>query len=192
MAQGEITVRLSPMFYAVKAMNDAFGNPQGNPNDIDWEKIRKQCLSMLDEGFELMVALGADKTTMKELVKRVRANIVFHNEPNLYETRDALCDSMVFDMGAYHLLGLDADLDMDAVIAGVMTRFCRDQAELDATIQYWAEQGVPKIYVEGEFPKKIVKSAEDQPDAPKGKFLKSVGYRKAVFPPVPLPKSMTV
>jgi hypothetical protein len=31
----------------------------------------------------------------------------------------------------------------------------------------------------------VMKSASDQPDAPKGKFLKSASYQNTVFRPVP-------
>jgi len=78
-------------------------------------------------------------------------------------------------------LGVDPLQDMQSVIDGVMTRFCRDEEELQATIKHWHSKGITEVYVESEFPKKVVKSAKDQPDAPQGKFLKSVGYREAIF-----------
>ena len=79
-------------------------------------------------------------------------------------------------------IGADPDADMHAVIDGVLTRFCRDEAELQATKLKYDTLGV-KYYVEGVFPEVCLKSAEDQGDEyPKGKFLKSVGYRLPVFP----------
>lgn len=84
-------------------------------------------------------------------------------------------------------LGLDADqqyADMDAVIKGVMTRFIKDDADLAATIQLHGNKGVWATRVEGEYPTAILKSTEDQPDAPKGKFLKSASYQNTVFGPL--------
>ena len=47
-----------------------------------------------------------------------------------------------------------------------------------------AAAGVTDVYFEGEYPTMIMKSASDQPDAPKGKFLKSASYKEPVFYPV--------
>lgn len=146
-------------FQQVSEMNEAFGNPKGSPNAIDWDRVTAQCKNILDEYNELMVALESRDLT---------------------EVRDALCDIQVFAQGAQHLLGVDGDEDMTAVVDGVMTRFCKDQDELDSTIQYWNNKGI-EVYVEGDFPRAIVKSAKDQPDAPKDKFLKSTGYKNTVF-----------
>lgn len=146
-------------FQYVSEMNEAFGNPKGDPNNIDWDRFEAQCKNVLDEYNELMEAIKA-----KDLDK----------------ARDALCDIQVFTNGGQHFLGVDGDEDMTAVLDGVMTRFCKDQEELDATIAKWTGKGL-EVYVEGSFPRMIVKSAKDQPDAPKGKFLKSTGYTDTVF-----------
>lgn len=172
-------------FELVSDMNTAFGNPKGDSKNIDWGRVRNQCKNIGDEFVELMTALGADRQVMKNLGKIIKHHLQeFPCEVDIEEVRDALCDISVFSLGAQHLMGVNGDADMAAVVDGVMTRFCCDQAELDATIAHWANKGIPDIYVEGEFPRKIVKSASDQPDAPKGKFLKSVGYSPTVFPPL--------
>ena len=154
-------------FQLVAAMNAAFGNVQGDPGAIDWARLKSQIENIKDEYKETTDALALR---------------------DLEEVRDGLCDIMVFAYGAFHFLGIDADRDMRAVIEGVMTRFCRTQDELDRTKAKYDDL-VVKYYVEGEFPAMCLKSAEDQQDRngenlPKGKFLKSVGYRKAVFPDV--------
>lgn len=80
------------------------------------------------------------------------------------------------------MIGAYPDADMHAVIDGVLTRFCRDEDELEATKYKYHKLGV-KYYVEGVFPEVCLKSTEDQGDEyPKGKFLKSVGYRLPIFP----------
>lgn len=164
-------ISLRSSFIQVSEMNEAFGNPKGDPNNIDWNRLEAQCKNILDEYKELMGDPESDdpKKVLGALKRR-----------DLNEVRDALCDIQVFSNGAQHFIGIDGDDDMTAVVTGVMTRFCKDQEELDATIAKWTGRGL-EVYTEGEFPKMIVKSAKDQPDAPKGKFLKSTGYTDTVF-----------
>lgn len=157
-------VKPKSSFQQVAVMNTAFGNPKGNPANINWERLEKQCKNIKDEFNELMDAIAAR---------------------DVEQVRDALCDVSVFALGGQHFLGVDGDADMAAVIEGVMTRFCRDQKELEETIAFWHAKGVTQVYVGGQFPRAVVKSSVDQPDAPKGKFLKSVGYTQTVFPPFP-------
>lgn len=185
-------MQASPMFAYVKLMNEAFGNPEGKPadfglvplsptgrNETAWGRLLKQCENIAGSA--------------PEIRGEVRELLVAIKERDVVKTRDALCDIMVFALGAYHFLGYDADADMAAVLDGVMTRFCRDQTELDATIAKWAARGVTDVYTQGQFPRLCVKAASDQTDTvdgehiPKGKFLKSVGYRDTVFPPAPEP-----
>ena len=78
-------------------------------------------------------------------------------------------------------LGVDPQEDMHNAIDGVMTRSCEDQADLQATLDFWENEKGLEVYVVGEFPNKAVKSAKDQPDAPQGKFLKSASTRKPVY-----------
>lgn len=150
-------------FQRVAEMNTAFGNPKGNASNIEWKRLEKQCRNILDEYCELMDAIASE---------------------NIDDVRDALCDIQVFANGAQHLMGVDGDDDMHAVVDGVMTRFIKDADDLQATVVLHAAKGVTKVYFEGVFPKMIMKSAVDQPDAPMGKFLKSASYINTVFPPV--------
>jgi len=76
---------------------------------------------------------------------------------------------------------LNISEDMQSVIDGVMTRFVKDEDDLKATIALHAAKGTTEVYTEGEYPKMILKSAKDQPDAPKGKFLKSASYKNTQF-----------
>lgn len=50
-----------------------------------------------------------------------------------------------------------------------------------AEIALHAARGVIEVYFEGDYPVMVMKSAVDQPDAPKGKFLKSASYSQPVF-----------
>lgn len=172
-------------FERVAAMNIAFGNPKGNPKDIDFDRIRKQALNIADEFAELMIALGANASNIKYAVNNLKAlaSIVTH-EVDITDVRDALCDINVFSYGAQHLMGVDGDADMNAVLDGVMTRFIKNETDFAATLNMHNAKGVTEVYREGDYPTMVLKSATDQPDAPQGKFLKSASYTNTVFPPL--------
>lgn len=173
-------------FSRVSAMNVAFGNPKGDPTSIDWGRVRKQSLNIVDEFGELMIALGADTTAVKAAIEGLKwAASKPVNAVNSDLARDALCDIHVFSYGSHHLMGVDADADMDAVVDGVMTRFIKDDADKEATIAKHAAAGIVDVYFEGEYPTMVMKSACDQPDAPEGKFLKSASFREPVFTALP-------
>ncbi|MFH2134057.1 MAG: nucleoside triphosphate pyrophosphohydrolase family protein [Pseudomonadota bacterium] len=155
------------MFKRVSDMNTAFGNQKGDPVNIDWHRLEKQCKNILGEYKELLEALEAR---------------------DLDGVRDALCDINVFSLGAHHFMGIDADADMDAVVDGVLTRFCKDEADLEATKVKYNALGV-EYYVEGGYPYVCLKSSKDQDDIngehfPKGKFLKSASFNEPVLPKV--------
>lgn len=171
----------SNMFRQVKLMNEAFGNPEGDPNHIDALRLMSQCKNVGSEFKELMREFGIDV----HITYAVRPEGATGNIDNI---RDALCDIMVFALGGYHFMGYDADRDMQEVIEAVMTRFCKDKDQLDATTMHYINKGV-SFDVEGEFPRKYLKSNKDQGNGeyPKGKFLKSVGYRAPTFYQVPKP-----
>ncbi len=173
-------------FQSVAAMNTAFGNPRGNAASINRDRVRKQCLNITDELGELFIALGADETAIKAAVENLKWNAAKAcGDLDLDQVRDALCDIHVFAYGAHHLMGIDADCDMGAVVDGVMTRFIKDEADKEATITKHAAAGVTDVYFEGEYPTMVMKSSVDQPDAPKGKFLKSASYREPIFAALP-------
>jgi hypothetical protein len=166
------------MFEQVSRMNESFGNQKGNPLKINGNKLVAQCKNIASEFQELMKPLGFDvafQFTPRE----------DPNKPSIDDIRDALCDIMVFALGAHHIMGYDANRDMTSVIDGVMTRFCKDNDEECATIEKYDELGI-SLYAEGEYPTRCLKSTHDQlgkdgDTYPKGKFVKSVGYHKPAF-----------
>jgi predicted HAD superfamily Cof-like phosphohydrolase len=173
-------IDMSSNFQRVSRMNEAFDNGQGDPKNIDWKRIQSQSKSIGHEFGELLVALGANKADVSSLVA-VIDSLQFGDAVNLEQVRDSLCDIHVFGYGAHHLMGIDADRDMKSVVDAVMTRFVVDEEDRRATLAKHAERGVTDVYFVGEFPTMVMKSASDQPDAPKGKFLKSASYSEPVF-----------
>ena len=145
-------------FRYVSLMNTAFGNCQGDPKNIDLDRIRSQSKSIGHEFAELMVALGAEADQVKALVSAIDA-LKFTGTFNLEQTRDSLCDMHVFGYGAHHLMGIDADRDMKAVVDGVMTRFIKSEPDRQATIAKHAAKGVTEVFFTGEYPTMVMKSA---------------------------------
>ncbi len=173
------------MFKAVKDMNVAFGNPEGDPYMLEaedptiWASLERQCHN-----------IGGHITHTKNSLAwhidgEVKELLIALEARNIDKVRDALCDIMVFTLGAFHFAGYDANRDMRSVIDGVLTRFCKDDDELTHTIKKYELRGL-QVYADGEFPFKFVKSSIDQVGTdgetyPQGKFLKSVGYKDTVF-----------
>lgn len=180
-------------FQMVSNMNMAFGNRKGHHVDFYYPealgRVRNQVWNILDEFGETLTALGYDADVVKIVLacaaKDIKAVGADDDKCNRDKARDGLCDINVFSYGAHHIMGYDADQDMRAVIAGVMSRFIKDEADKAATIAMHARKGVTEVYFEGEFPVMVMKSACDQPDAPKGKFLKSASYKEPRFVATP-------
>jgi len=159
------------MYSDVAHMNLAFGNASGDPLDPNWDRLYNQAKNIGDEFTELM----GKGIAMK----------------NITEVRDGICDILVFTLGLAQMAGLPVEDDMRAVYESNMSKFCADQADVDATVAKYDALGV-ESYVEGEFPMKRVKSAKDQADINgkadyrKNKMLKSVNYKEPVFVPLNL------
>lgn len=164
------------MFNLVKSMNEAFGNLQGDPAHIDLKMLDMQAKSIGSEFVELMKALGY------EVQMKIECVTPEGFKPDMDEVRDALCDIMVFALGTFHRMGINAELDMESVVEALLTRFCKDEAELLASRAKYDMENVAYT-VHGNFPRVFLRSAVDQkmPEYPKGKFLKSAGHQKPKF-----------
>jgi hypothetical protein len=77
-------------------------------------------------------------------------------------------------------LGFDFDADMDAVNASNMSKFCHTEAQARETVKFFNRIGVSTElrHIDGFI---AVVSAEDQPNFPAGKLLKSVNYQPPIF-----------
>lgn len=147
-------------FHKVVVFNQAIGNEAGDKQNIDWDLLEREVNMIQSEVDEL-----------NEAIKNKDSNGV----------RDALCDIHVFAYGTHFKLGYNADEDMDTVIDALYSRFCMIPEDLQATIEHHKQRGVDSVTIHGEYPFVYIKSAGDYPDAPSGKFLKSVNYCEPKF-----------
>lgn len=74
------------MYNDVRVMNIAYGKPAFPAGVIYWDKLKSQCRNIQDEHDELLAAIA---------------------KGDRIEIRDALCDIMVFALGACHFLDQD-------------------------------------------------------------------------------------
>lgn len=159
-------INVSPsMFGMVQGYNRAIGVSRGNPHAPHYAAAVSITNTIPAQHEALIAAIGKEDSAA---VRRVLTSI------------------NIAAMSAIHVLGYDAEADMAAVVEGVMTRFCQDEADLAKTKAQYDSMGI-EYYVAGEFPRVCLKSARDQggDEYPKDKFLKSASYRKPVFPPAP-------
>lgn len=147
-------------FTQIVAFNQAIGNEKGDRKNIDWKLLEQEAKMIQSELNEL-----------KQAIK----------ERDINEVRDALCDIHVFAYGTHHKIGYDADDDIHTVVSSLYSRFCTIKDDLHQTIAHHKNKGVLQITVHGEYPFVYIKSAGNYPDAPKGKFLKSINYSKPNF-----------
>lgn len=147
-------------FNKVVVFNQAIGNEAGDKQNIDWDLLEREVAMIQSEVDEL-----------KQAIK----------ERDINEVRDALCDIHVFAYGTHHKIGYNADADMHKVISSLYSRFCETKDDLQATIEHHKQRGVDSVTIHGEYPFAYIKSAGDYPDAPKGKFLKSINYSEPRF-----------
>lgn len=147
-------------FHKVVVFNQAIGNEAGDKQNVDWELLEREAKMIQSEVDELNKA-----------IKNKDSNGV----------RDALCDIHVFAYGTHFKLGYNADEDMNTVIDALYSRFCMIPEDLQETIEHHKQRGVDSVTIHGEYPFVYIKSAGDYPDAPSGKFLKSVSYCEPKF-----------
>lgn len=145
----------------VITFNLAIGNKSGDKRKIDWDLLTREVDMIQSEVDELREAIELK---------------------NINKFRDGLCDVHVFAYGTHHKIGHNADKDMDAVMTALYSRFCENIDILYKTIAFHKNKGVLEVTIHGKFPFAYIKSDGDYPDAPKGKFLKSINYHEPVFP----------
>lgn len=152
------------MFDQVSHMNEAYGNPKGNPNQIDFDRVTKQCSNILDEYDELVMALE-------------------NKDP--IELTDALCDIMVFTLGAFHIAGIDANAAMTAVYESNMSKFVKDAEDEEKTAAKYTSLDVAFRF-EGDYPTRRCRCTStriglDGETYRENKILKSASYHKPKF-----------
>jgi hypothetical protein len=106
------------------------------------------------------------------------------SERDVGSTSLFLSSILIQSENAAKTIGQNLNDDMRTVVSAVMTRFIKNDEDKAATISLHAKKGVTDVFFTGEYPSMIMKSASDQPDAPKGKFMKSASYSQPIFPPL--------
>lgn len=229
-------------FQLVQTMNRAFDNPEGDPENLNWEGIERWISSVPDrynntlralnasnldqvriglcEIKELVLSafhfMGADAdskmkqhyssmpwvdpatvtaggnpldvqwTGLRRMLETVPANhaaaMASAGQREASKLIGALCANLTVVDHAFRFIGADGEEDMGVVINSVMTAFCKDEAQLDATKAKYEALGVD-FNVEGVFPTVSFKSSKDQKDKngrgmAQGELLKSAGFQK--------------
>lgn len=147
-------------FTDVALLNTVFGNLKGDLSSPEWQKAAKQLQLIQEE--------------MAELVEGIETK-------NTAEVRDAIADVLVTTYGMAHILGIDADADMAAVQASNMSKLCKTEAEVEATLAFYHDEKGLDVYAGGELPQGWVKSSKDQTGSdnkfyPANKFLKNTNW----------------
>lgn len=153
---------MSTNFSNVAHLNNVFGNPQGDPSKPNWGAIEKQLHLIKEEVKEFSEAVEAD---------------------NWKKMRDAVSDILVVTYGMAHIMGIDADADMQAVQDSNMSKLCTNSDEVQETLRYYYEEVGIKVFAEGLLPEVAIKSSENQTGTdgkfyPKGKFLKNTSWHE--------------
>jgi hypothetical protein len=195
-------------FKIVAAMNLAFGNAEGVRTNPDFARVQNQCKNIGDEIGELNTAYSErNMSQVRDALCDIcvfaygghhmigipgwelrHLKLLFSNNPTPESIAFYLDDIVNTAASMQESIGVLHDDDMQDVIDGVMTRFVKDDSDKEATYanhnaKHKAKggEGELQVYYEGEYPKMIMKSLVDQPDAPKDKFLKSESFKDTVF-----------
>lgn len=152
-------------FQKVSHLNNCFGNKPVTFKDDKWAIAVKQ--------------LGLIQEELIELIDGVEAQ-------NIKEVRDAISDVLVTTYGLAHRLGINADADMEAVQQSNLSKLCKTEEELQATMAYYFEEIGIEVYSGGKLPEAFVKSSKDQEGKdgkfyPAHKFLKNTNWYEPVL-----------
>ena len=144
-------------FTDVSFLNTVFGNEKGDLQNPNWEKSAKQLHLIQEE--------------LAELVEGI-------DNKDISEIRDAVADILVVTYGMAHIMGIDADKDMAAVQESNLSKLCKTNEEIEATLKFYQQEKGLDVYAGGEIPEAYIKSSKDQTGSdgkfyPAHKFLKN-------------------
>lgn len=167
-ADSEVLVAAETAFQGVARMNTLFGNAAGDPLNPDWEKLSTQ-LGLIQE----------------ELVELSEG----HESRDIKEIRDGVADVIVTAFGYAHILGINVEMDLQAVQASNMSKLCHTLPDLEATAAYYQGEIGIQVYTGGDEGNWWVKSKIDQRGGDgkfyvRGKFLKCVKWHEPKFMPL--------
>ncbi|BAU40025.1 hypothetical protein [Ralstonia phage RSP15] len=162
---GQLRVQegMSP-FDEIRDFNKTFQVKEGDLKNLDWDGLERQVL-ILEEEFN----------EVKDAIKN----------RDVKELRDGTSDVIVVAVGLAYRSGIPLESDLHEVYVSNMTKTVKDVQEYKETLKKYLDIGV-HIYPEGDYPRLVVKSLQDQTGTdgkfyPKGKILKSVAFKEPVL-----------
>lgn len=143
-------------------MNIAFGNKIPEKVRTDGEILS-----------ELRQAIRMAKTEFDEFDEAFTTR-------NVDEAADAVADAIIFLVGGLFKSGIDPIETIDLILAGIMTRFVKDEADEEATYAKYEREGLPRecVSVEGEYPFRVFRVKTEISGFECQKFLKSNSAKK--------------
>lgn len=134
-------------------------------------------------GWTLFEKLEAHAQSFDELMSNLYLSLTPDGGPR--QAEEDLYALITWAMQIADITGYPALNDMHAVYVSNLSKFCKNQEELQDTVAKYMNLEV-QVYPEGEFPTVCVKSEFDQKDIngdnyPKGKFLKGMKYQPPAF-----------
>lgn len=151
-------------------MQQLFGNPMGNKFDPDWAYLKQQ--------FDIFYSE----------VEEMRDDGIAAR--NFTELLDGIGDAQTVLYAICNAAGVDIRQVHDAVHKSNLTKFCRNEKDLNDTIAHYAAQGV-NVASFGEFPFVCVRTVGENvvkgKPVPEGKFLKCIHYQEPDFSEVMKP-----
>jgi len=151
-------------FLKIIAMNLAFGNhaPESTPSDESATYHMGQAIKMANS----------------EFVEWEEARALM----NVEEQADAIMDAIVFLVGGLYKAGIDPMQTLDNVLEALMTRFIKDEKDMEDTYKMYEAMGLARddIAVEGAFPNMVFRSKIEKFNFECQKFLKSKNNKKPI------------
>ena len=168
-------------FEKVKALNLAFGNPEGNVANPNVKAIRKQAMLCLEEAIEMVEAAHPGMKLSVDFTNHIDPNA---DGVDLIALMDAQGDLTTVNDGVAHIAGFDGNAVYDLVHQSNMSKFILDPSDVEEALDYYYNIGfMPEdLYVAGDAGQQCIKVKQDihlnGKFYPGGKFLKNMATFK--------------
>jgi hypothetical protein len=152
---------------SIVKLNEIVDNQPSSPKDDEyWDRLKRRMASF--ESALVSISKAIDKR-------------------DLIEIRKSICKSEIALHDFAHVSSLPLERDMEEVTQALLTQFCTNDYDLDATVDHYNDQGIETYLTKDESTGySIVRSSKSQTAADgkiysKGDRLRSVFYRKPEF-----------